>query len=353
MLKILEKLKLIQARISSLEGIEKKPNKIESCKGFCSRSAYAFKLMFSEKEIFFFALLQWIAVAVGYFLWVQILYLVPEEVWQEAEKSDDTSAVDLILIAWTFICIGVATFPLGLFSACIGAVHFLRRQGKKSTIFACLKLSLPRVGSLWFFTWLDGWITVKQIISRLEKEEGSNHLLREALYYAWKFATMGILPGLISGRSLSMSAKNSIILVKDKMWELAKLRAGYSFINWIVATIAFLATIVFFIKFDNLVPFASDKTQEYLPSFYFWAGIPIMASIALIQLLIRPLYIISLCDIYSDMIEERNGNLILENSGNGFWSILIFIVFIALVIAGCFYHDELGISELFRKGLKL
>jgi hypothetical protein len=293
-------------------------------------------------------LLQWIAVAAAYFLWVQILYLIPEEMWQEAKKSDHGSLVDLILTAWTFICIGVAAFPLGIFSSCVGAVHFLRRQGKKSTILACLSLSLPRAGSLWFFTWLDGWITVKRIMDRLNKEK-SNQILKEALYQAWKFATMGILPGLISGRSLSMSAKNSIILAKSKMWELAKLRAGYSLISWIVAIIAFLATIAFFIKFNNLVPFASNKAQDYIPSFYFWAGIPVMTSIALIQLLIRPIYIVSLCDIYSDMIEEKNGELMLKNSGNGFWSILTFIIFIALVIAGCFYHNELGISELFEQ----
>ena len=35
------------------------------------------------------------------------------------------------------ICVGLAAYPVGLFTGCMGATHFLHRQGKPSTVAAC------------------------------------------------------------------------------------------------------------------------------------------------------------------------------------------------------------------------
>jgi hypothetical protein len=45
--------------------------------------------MFVEKEMFVFVLLQFVAIALAYYLWVQMLGWIPDEVWEGAKDSDD------------------------------------------------------------------------------------------------------------------------------------------------------------------------------------------------------------------------------------------------------------------------
>lgn len=45
--------------------------------------------MFVEKEMFVFVLLQFVAIALAYYLWVQMLAWIPDEVWEGAKDSDD------------------------------------------------------------------------------------------------------------------------------------------------------------------------------------------------------------------------------------------------------------------------
>ena len=79
------------------------------------------------------------------------------------------------------------------------ATHFLRKQGRESTVAACFRLVLPQSWSLWAFHWIDGWITVNQILDRLprknDRRTAAEKALSEALYYAWKLGVSGILRG--------------------------------------------------------------------------------------------------------------------------------------------------------------
>jgi len=75
--------------------------------------------MFTEKEALFFVLLQWLVIFLVYLLWVQMLAWIPDEVWQSTENSDEGSIVDWILLLWSFICVGIAAFPIGILSGCM------------------------------------------------------------------------------------------------------------------------------------------------------------------------------------------------------------------------------------------
>src|SRR5690554_7569188 len=74
---------------------------------------------------------------------------IPEEVWRSAAESDEGSIADWILLAWSFVCVGFAAFPVGILTGCMGATHFLHKQGRESTVATCLKLVLPQSWSLW------------------------------------------------------------------------------------------------------------------------------------------------------------------------------------------------------------
>lgn len=323
--------------------------------GFGRRAAFSVKLIFLEKELLTFALLQWVCIAFGYFLWVQMIGWIPEEAWQRASKSDGATLGDAILFAWSFACVGITAYPLGLLSGAMGAVHFLNRQGRESTIDECLKIVLPKAWQLWVFHWIDGWWTVMRILDRLPKKRDrrtpAQKALSEALYYAWKVATIGILPALVTGRGLVDSGKRSVGLVRAKLGDVLLLRAGYSALCWIVGIAAYIGTIYFFITFPDLVNFkAPVESQIY--KFYFWAGVPIMVAAGFVLVFLRPIYLISACDIYADYVAGRGENLMLPpppGGADGRGALAAAALLLMLLAGIFFFREELGLAALFLR----
>lgn len=341
---------IVKSEIHGTEGIDNKPGRGESIRGFFSRVRYVFLLIMQEKKIITFAIFQWTAIAVGYFLWVQMLDWIPAEVWQSTEESDAGSIADFVFLAWSFLCIGVVAFPLSIFSACMGAVYFLRRQGKPSTIASCLQIVLPKAWSLWIFQWIDGWITVKQILKRLPKKNDkttpAQKALSESLYYAWKLGVIGIIPSLTTGRGLVESCKLSASLVRRKFAEVTVLRMGYSAICWVIGIAAYIGVIVFFCVFDDLVP-SGKEMNGHVYTFYFWAGVPTLIAVGVIQLFIRPIYLISSCDIFSDYLGEKQEKVMMPMSKSKGISACVAFVVLVLILAIIFlYRYDLGIMDM-------
>ncbi len=343
-------LDFVKEEIHRLPGLaEQKPKFGSALKFFFVRAGRAIKLIFTEKELITFALLQWVAIGLGYYLWVQMLGWIPEEVWRSTETSRHGSIADIVLLLWSFVIVGIVALPVGVLSACMGAVRFLRSQGRPSTIAACLQIVLPKVRPLWIFHWIDGWITVNQILDRLPKKRDrrtpAEKVLSEALYYAWKLGTIGMLPALLAGRGLIEAGKQSISLVRHKLSDTALLRVGYSSICWVVGIAAYIGTIIFFCVFDNLVPKGSAYSHVY--TFYFWAGVPIVIAVGVIQLFLRPVYILSSCDIYSDYLQERNEPLMLPSPPSRIViSLVTFGVLCLIVAVVILYRYELGIMHM-------
>ena len=55
----------------------------------------------------------------------------------------------------------------------------------------------------------------------------------------------------------------------------------------------------------DIVP-ESDKVYSHIYSFYLWAAVPILVAAAIVMLILRPIYVIALCDLYSDYLDEKN-----------------------------------------------
>jgi hypothetical protein len=207
---------------------------------------YAAKIIFLEKGQITFSLLQLLCIILGYYLWVQIIGWIPEEIWESAVESDKGSivAVVLILCSWSFVCVGVIALPTVILSACMGVVHLLHKIGKKSTIAACLKIVLPNAWPLWIFSWFDALWSLKGFFDRLpdvEDDRSEPDIAFEiVLYYAWKFGTIGISPALATGRGLSDARKHSINIVQYKLKDVAALRLGHSVLCWIVGILAYI-----------------------------------------------------------------------------------------------------------------
>ena len=336
-----------------------KPSSGQAVYHFLTRAAASARLVFEEKEIITFALLQWACIAAGYYLWVQVIDWIPPEVWERADKRKDVGGADVVMILWSFICVGLTAFPLGLLTGCMGAAHFLRRQRKESTIAGCLKMVVPRAWPLWMFHWIDGWWTMLQIVERLPSKNNdttpAERALSEAMYYAWKVATIAITPALITGRGLGDAARGSVGLVRERFWDVAILRGGYSALCWLVGIATYVGTIFFFIKFPTLVGFGHGAAVGvWIYEFYFWAGVPILVSVGVIMLFLRPIYILSACELYADYVKGKNENLMLPeppvNAGTGAWVIATLLAgFVLGVVIFMALQAKLGLPDwIFR-----
>ena len=322
---------------------EELPTKSSSLNSFVYLCGTSLRFILSEKENILFAFLSLAVIGAGYFLGIQILDWIPQGVWENLKEDDDNIVLNIILLIWSFICVGLISYPLGIFTASMGASYVLRSQGCPSTIAECLKIVMPKSWTLWVFSWLDGWWTFLRILERLPKKNDrtplSVKLRREAVFQAWKIASLGFLPALICGRNLNDCCLDSLSLLKDKFVILAKLRTAYSLICWISAIAAYMGMIalVFYIPFG----------KSELFSFYFIAGLPIVSALFLIMIMFRPLYIIASCRIYISYAMEKGIQINLPPTSSKAFSSLVAFMALFFVMAIVFlYKDELGITAL-------
>jgi len=172
---VFNQLEFVRDKIKHVPGIDNKPSGGIQLFGRLAR--YSSTLILKEKEIIFFSMLQWVVIALTYLLWVQMLDWIPDHVWKAASREKGGSAADYILLIWSFFCVGLAAYPIGILTGCIGAAHFLNRQEGTSSIAACFALVMPQGGPLWVFHWIDGWYTCRRILARLPKKERESSLL--------------------------------------------------------------------------------------------------------------------------------------------------------------------------------
>ena len=336
----------IKGHLKAKGAAGKSPLRRENLAEFGRRSAGAISLIIREKEILVFSMLQWVAIAVAYYVWAQILGWIPEETWNSNSKLEETW-LNVAVMTWSLLCVALAAYPIAILTGAMGAAHFLREQGRPSTVPACLRLALPNSTRLWMFHAIDAWLTVDIILERMPKKGHfkasaiAQRAAAEALYYAWKIGTIGVPPALLAGRSLVEAGKESIALVREKTWEVAKLRGGYSAICWIVGISTYVGSLAFLVAFPS--PFAG---QHGVSSFYLWAGVPILIAVGVIKLLVRPVYVIASCQLYSEFLKQK-GRIPVQLEGGRGWGASAFAAFVALcvvVLLIALYRDEIGLT---------
>lgn len=325
--------------------IERKPK--GGLKAFNRRFIDALRLSFQEKEIFLFAILQWVVIALVYYLFIQMLDWIPDHVWEAAKNSESVSLPDIILNLWLLLCIGLGAYPIGILTACMGAVHLLRRQGQPSTIAACLTIVLPKSFRLWIFHWIDGWITVTQIIERLPDKDNrktkAERAISELAYYAWKVGVAGMLPALLnSHQGLLHAGKQSIKLLKHQFIPVAAVRMGYSAMCWIVGVGGYIGCFVFMLAIDFQPKNVALHSDIYY--FYQWLGIPILIAVGLVMLFLRPVYVIAICDLYADYLDntEQSPDFGTPPS-RGTSTLVAFLCFVLMIAVLYLYREPLGI----------
>jgi len=335
--------------LADIKALNQKPSKTEALEGFWKRAKFSIKFMFTEKEALFFAFLQWMVIVWVYVLWVQMLSWIPDEVWKSAQNSDEGSIADIILLVWSFICVWIAAFPIGILSACMWASYLLKKRTWSSDIASCFKLVLPNSFWIWIFSWIDGWWTMMRILDRLPKKNDrtprATKLLKEAIYYAWKVGTIGILPALSTGRGTWGAIKHSLELVRRCTKDVLITRAWYSLLCWIVGVWAYIGWIIILIAFPDIINSTSWESKM-IYSFYMYACIPVFFAVWIVVLFLRPIYIISSFAIYENYLVHQWEDLILPRNGTGKNIIIIFGIFLVVIFLLYFNRESLWILEM-------
>lgn len=290
-----------------------------------------------------------------------MLYWIPQEVWDWIGECLDapgdseycTVAADIPLFLWGVLCILLAAFPIGIFSSAMGTTHFLHKNGEESTVTKCLNAALSNAWATWEFHFIDGYITVKQIINRLPGnkkdhetyvEAAARKAASEALYYAWKIGGAGVLPSIVLGNGVIESGKNSITFVKNNFTEVVKLRAAYSAICWMIGILAYIGGIFTLILVGDSI-YASTGGLA-LAQIYLFLLFPIAIAVSVVIIFLRPIYILTLCDMYSDFLKSEGQEADLpDNPSNGKKATITFGILCPLVALLVGFMDELGLAN--------
>ncbi len=323
---------------------------------FWRKAVGAFRLIEQEREILLFAFGQWAVIVIAYMAWTLIIGAIPDDVWKAAAEdaargTATTWIANIVFVLWSFFIVGIAALPIGVLSACMGASHMLRRSGRDSTIDSCLEMAAPNAYRLWTFYWIDGWITVNRIFDRLPRKNDyrtpAQKALEEALYYAWKVGTAGVLPGLILGKTLIGSGKSSIGFVRHKFRDIAMLRAGYSALCWVFGIAAYFGAVFFAPLLSNM---SGASFSGGFMGFLQAAGLPIGIALVFVVTVLRPIYVIAVSDLYMDYLEETGQRIELEQRPSQIGdAILIWCLLASAVIFLFVFREQLGIIAMISR----
>lgn len=311
------------------------------------------RLIAREPEILLFAAVQWLVIWLAYLAWTQMLYWIPDSVWhsieaQSAHHHGATSGEALInvaLLAWSFVVVVAAAFPIGLLSAAMVSVHDLRNSGQTSTLGKSLALAERHLGRIWLFSALDNWITVNTILDRLPSKDHHRKAGSELIYYAWKLATMGVVPSLVADRGYVDAGRDSLKLLTSQPGRALGLRFGYSAVCWIVGIAAYVATIVFLPR-TRLDIHAAHGIFK----FYFWAAWPISVAVGVVCVVVRPFFLLSVAKFYTDVFDVRDeirddmAQMTSEGQRGLSWTTWTFVLMVAVIVVTVCFQDRIGMS---------
>lgn len=300
----------------------------------------SYKLIFEEKEILFLAFLQCVCIMFGYLHFVEALRWVPNEVWDAVaedvrnDRDSDSSMMDVALFIWGLLVIALVSFPLAILNAAMISVYTQKKLLNESTLLIGLTMGLRNIWSSFTFTFVDAYITAMTILNRLpSKEARKNKIAEELAYYAWKLGTFAVMPALVNGRSLFEAGKDSVALIQTHPKQAIALRFGYSFVCWIVGTIAYIGSVYWVIAQGNI---AIEKGQGgHL--FYRLVAFPLLVAIATITVLISPFYLLSVTKLYVDQVGINEKYFMQKSVSNKrFLAAIFFFAMMALMTAAAF-----------------
>ena len=79
---------------------------------------------------------------------------------------------------------------------------------------------------------------------------------------------------------------------------------------------------------------------------YLYMVIPIAVSVSVVMIFLRPIYVLTICDMYSDYLSQNNKKANLPNNPkNGKKAVILFIVICAIVALISGFREEIGLTN--------
>ena len=137
-------------------------------------------------------------------------------------------------------------------------------------------------------------------------------------------------------------------MIKDNAMEIFMIRIRYSVFCWIVAILTYVSGIFNYGWIKE--KFFPGDLHSTIAEFYFFAGIPMLFSVAIIYLFIRPAYILAISDVYGRYISGKGEEILDQNPPPAAISAIIAFVVLCLVIFAVYlYRYEWGIMDMLAR----
>jgi hypothetical protein len=274
---------------------------------FLEELRYTVKLIFKEKEIIFFAILQWLIIGLAYLMFLELMDLLPDRLWRDNTKfrygRANPGLRDYATYAFSSLVVVVASYPMSILNAAMVNAHYLHTFNQQSNIAKCIIYAVRNINNLWIFNIIDAWNTVKGFVDRLTHDKKERNLVNDLFFYSWKIGTIGILPALASGQSYVEAAKNSIQLLRNNASRTIGIRMGYSRLCRIIGFTTYILSLIYYFYITIVDP-SIDKNKNY-HSFLILA-VPLFITVGVIFVFVRPFYLIMISKLYTDTLPLTN-----------------------------------------------
>jgi len=78
-------------------------------------------------------------------------------------------------------------------------------------------------------------------------------------------------------------------------------------------------------------------------------GVPILVAVGIIELLVRPVFVIASCELYSDYLKERGESIGFSYlPGRGVRAFAVFIILSCILFTIFLYKEEIGLMNILR-----
>ena len=299
-----------------------------------------------------FAVIQWAIIWLAYLAWTQMLGWIPDEAWravEQASKEDRKAALTLLnlaLLAWSFFIVCVVSYPIGVCTAAMVAVHDLKTCNERVTLAKCLAVADRHLGRIWIFTIVDAWITVNANLDRLPKKYYDRTIADELLYYAWKTATIAVVPALVNGRDFITAGRDSLTLLRSKPIQSIGLRFGYSAACWVIGILAYVMSFFLLIKSGH-----RGHEGHFVYNVYFLMAVPVFVAVGAVSVFVRPFFVLGVAKLYSDTVDvteevEKDVKEIPPWEASLLsWKMLLFLLMLCVLLAAVFFPEQIGLAS--------
>ena len=138
------------------------------------------------------------------------------------------------------------------------------------------------------------------------------------------------------------SGKESVAFVKQNTKEIIRLRSAYSGICWVIGILTYV--LAFFVS----VYFGSNEFN--IANFYLLMAAPIVLAVGVIMFFLRPIYVLSMCNLYSDYLTVNNKTVDLpDNPPRAVSALVVFSLLCVALLVVFYFREEIGLIELLSR----